>query len=167
MIGAMNGDSTIAQDYAIALKYFEDAAAQKHVNALNNLGEMYRLGKGVPINLNKAFSLYEKAAEQDCAVAQFNLAECYEHGYGVLKDDPKAIEWYEKAALGYPDALNCLAERFLEGRGKVKNEQEALKLLLTSKQQNGVQLMLNINSLAYTQLALQSALRYKKMNGKL
>lgn len=45
-----------------------------------NLGLMYREGRGVKKNVNKAAQYYEKAANQNVPKAQFNLARLYHQG---------------------------------------------------------------------------------------
>ena len=49
------------------------AAAQGSAKAQNNLGLMYKHGKGVPRDMEKAAELYTMAMEQGHLIAQFNL----------------------------------------------------------------------------------------------
>ncbi|KAF0543578.1 kinase-like protein [Gigaspora margarita] len=73
---------------------------------LISLGSLYTLGKGIDINLQKAFQLFLKsvakgsilAAEKGNARAQNVVGYSYQCGEGTFKDEIKALEWYEKSA---------------------------------------------------------------------
>ncbi len=96
-------------DYANAIKLYEKAAAQGNVYALNNLGTMYKNGKGVKQDYLKAKEFYEKAAVQNNAHAQCNLGMMYLHGLGVPQSSDKAIEYFTQAAeQGHEDAKSEL-----------------------------------------------------------
>jgi TPR repeat protein len=83
-----------------ARERYEKATAAGDAHAMNNLGELYRDGEGVPKDYQKATQWYEKAAAAGCAKAMTNLGRMYEWGQGVPEDDNKAREWYEKASAG-------------------------------------------------------------------
>lgn len=63
-----------------------------------NLSQFYRLGKGVPENLNEAFKWSKKAADQGYTSAQNNLGAMYDNGFGVPENDAEAVNWYRRAA---------------------------------------------------------------------
>jgi TPR repeat protein len=70
--------------------------------ALFNLGNLYRMGLGVPLDFKKSFRSFEKAANNGHAPSQFNLATCYHTGNGVAKSFENAYVWYNIAAAnGY------------------------------------------------------------------
>ena len=50
--------------YAQAFKWYQKAAEQGLAMAQNNLGYMYRDGRGTEQDLEKAFKWFQKAAEQ-------------------------------------------------------------------------------------------------------
>ncbi|MEA3285375.1 MAG: tetratricopeptide repeat protein [Synergistota bacterium] len=81
-----------------AVKWYLEAAKKGHIRAQNNLGNMYRRGRGVPQDDHKAVEWYSKAAEQGLDSAQYNLGFMYANGRGVPKDEDKAKTWYRKAA---------------------------------------------------------------------
>lgn len=59
----------------------------------------------------------------------FWLGQYYLEGFGGVKNSQKAIQYFEKAAnLGFPAALNALADSYLLGDGIEKNPQKALEL---------------------------------------
>jgi TPR repeat protein len=74
------------------------AAEQDFAEVQNNLGWMYREGRGVPRDDVEAVKWMRKAAEQDLAAAQNNLGWMYQQGRGVPQDSEKAAAWFRKAA---------------------------------------------------------------------
>jgi uncharacterized protein len=93
-----------------AIKYYLDAADRGHARAMNNLGEVFEYGIGVPKNLTTAIVWYERAAELGHAGAMTRLGQLSENGIGVPQDFANARHWYEKAAaLGNPASMNNLA----------------------------------------------------------
>ena len=64
-------------DFINALKFFQPAADNGHIDAQYIVGRMYYLGEGVTQDYSKAASWFDKAANQDDAVAQFDLAMLY------------------------------------------------------------------------------------------
>ena len=60
-------------DYATALREWTPLAKQGDAVAQYNLGNMYRLGQGVPKDDKTAVKWYRLAAEQGYARAQYNL----------------------------------------------------------------------------------------------
>jgi hypothetical protein len=81
------------------------------------LGELYRDGKGVPQDRNKAFTLYQKAVEQGDSHALAQLGVLYENGWGVAQDEHKAVELYKKA-MEHGDALGRVRLRLMREAGK-------------------------------------------------
>ncbi len=79
-------------DYATALREWRPLAEQGHAKAQNNLGFMYRKGRGVPQDYAKAMKWYSKAAAQGDTIAQNILGNMYYEGRGVLQDDAEAVE---------------------------------------------------------------------------
>lgn len=92
LAAAKKGDFTTALEEWLPLARDGDASAQY------NVGQLYRLGRGVPRDYEKAVQWYAKAAEQRHSAARHNLAVIYEKGLGVPIDYAKAVQWYEKAA---------------------------------------------------------------------
>ena len=73
---------------------------------------MYKNGKGVERDYQKAFEWFLKAAELGDDTAQFDVGLCYEKGYGVAVDLDEAFRWYEKAAeQGHKGAQKKLEQR--------------------------------------------------------
>lgn len=66
--------------------------------AINNLGWMYKNGRGCQVDFKMAKALFEKAAKMGCASSQFHLGNMYEFGMGVAIDLQKAFQYYQGAA---------------------------------------------------------------------
>ncbi|MEY3879968.1 MAG: putative beta-lactamase hcpC precursor [Pseudomonadota bacterium] len=72
----------------------------------NKLGDIYRCGEGVEINLDTAVYWYNLAAGQDCAAAQYSLALMYRFGLGVNCSKEEALKLYESAIEQEKKRLN-------------------------------------------------------------
>ena len=84
-------------DYATALRGFRPLAEQGDAGAQNNLGNLYKLGEGVPQDYAEAVKWYRKAAEQGSAAAQLNLGIMYEDGQGVPQDYAETLKLYRNS----------------------------------------------------------------------
>jgi len=73
-------------------------AQQGDALAQFNLAQLYRLGQGIPVDLQRARYWYGEAAARGNGPAQFNLGLMYEHGYGTPVDLTEARAWYRRAA---------------------------------------------------------------------
>jgi hypothetical protein len=113
------------KDYASAFRLMEKAAAAGHLLAMNDLGDMYYSGDGVPQDYEQAFAWYRKGAMAGNVLAMANLAYLYEHGWGIGKDTVQACAWYRKAgAAGDQDSIRNL--RWLDPNGEVVTPDETL-----------------------------------------
>lgn len=87
-------------DYGAALAAWQPLAAAGDPHALFNLGQMYRLGRGVTADVAQAETYYRLAAEQGHVGAQANLGTLY---YFAKPGGPyvaDALKWWEQAGLG-------------------------------------------------------------------
>ncbi len=99
-------DETVDDNYAQALKDYEQAAAKANPLGIYNLALMYLYGKGTPVNFEKAKSLFIDAANKNVHEAMNQLGGIYFMGLGQARDEQKALSWYKKAAdLGNSNAL--------------------------------------------------------------
>jgi cell division protein FtsN len=94
-----------AGNYDAAIKAWQGPAAKGEADAMFNLGQAYKLGRGVPKDLGKAETLYSKAAKLGHIRAADN--------YGILLfqtgRQQAAIPWLEAAAdRGEPRAMYVL-----------------------------------------------------------
>ncbi|WP_186291250.1 tetratricopeptide repeat protein [Nitrospirillum viridazoti] len=120
-------------DNAKARAWYEEAAAQGQAHALNNLGSLYFLGRGVPEDQARGITLFRQAAAKGDLQAQDNLTMIYYNGVGVAKDTQAALMWCERAATqGDPEALRFLAVQTLAGEGAPHDPTRAYILVLLS-----------------------------------
>jgi TPR repeat protein len=80
--------------YVQAVECFQKAVDQGYVKAMNNLGNMYDYGHGVPKNWPAAAKWYRLAAEHGIPEAQANLGLLYLDGRGVTNDVVQAYAWF-------------------------------------------------------------------------
>jgi tetratricopeptide (TPR) repeat protein len=99
-------------DFAVAVKEWRPAADQGDADAQFNLGQAYRLGRGVPADLRIAQSWFQKAAAKGHEQAQANLGLILYEG-GKRRE---ALPWIRKAAdRGDPRAQYVLGIELTNG----------------------------------------------------
>ena len=117
-----------AGDYVEAVKWYRKAAEQGDAVAQNNLGVMYKKGRGVTQDYAEAVKWYRKAAQQGYARAQSNLGWMYRNGNGVPQDKITAHMWYNISAsngfLGAVDPRDKVAKTLTVEQLVKANEQE-------------------------------------------
>lgn len=103
-----NGDATTA------VAIWQPLASRGDADAQFNLGQAYRLGRGLPADLAKAQSLYERAARQGHVDAQTSLGLLlFQNGNRTT-----ALEWLKSAAeSGEPRALLIYGTALFNGDG--------------------------------------------------
>ncbi len=81
-------------DYAAALGQWRPLAARGNADAMFNIGQAYRLGRGMPIDLGQAEDWYTRAAQLGHVDAQTQLGMMlFQNGY------PRAaVSWLKRAA---------------------------------------------------------------------
>jgi len=99
-------------DYAQAMNWYLQAAAQNYALAKNNIGYMYEHGMGVKKNYATAAHWYEQAANAGDKRGQYHLGLLYEQGLGVDKNLEKAITLMRMSAkAGNQEAVQWLTTR--------------------------------------------------------
>jgi TPR repeat protein len=87
--------------------WFNKAAAQGHLMALNMVGRCYDLGWGTRVDKARAAECFRIAAERGLDWAMYNVATALALGEGVAENKAAALGWFEKAAaLGNAKAVN-------------------------------------------------------------
>ena len=106
-------------DYKSAIKDWQGPAAKGDADAQFNLGQAYRLGKGVPADPTKAEDWYRKAAEQGHFQAEDNYGRMlFERGQRT-----QAAPWLEKsAARGDPRGELILGTMLFNGDGGLQKD---------------------------------------------
>lgn len=132
------------KDNILELANEGDACAQ------NNLGLMYKYGRGVERSYEKAVEWYLKAAEQGDADAQCNLGFMYELGDGVEQSYEKAVEWYLKAAeQGLARAQYDLGDMYKFGRGVKQSDEKVLEWYLKAAEQGDADAQYDLGAMYY------------------
>ncbi|MDA1059817.1 MAG: hypothetical protein O3C65_14155 [Proteobacteria bacterium] len=125
------GDGTIAYesgDYERAYNEWLPLARAGNAAAQRNIGQLYRLGLGVPQDLRVAANWYRLAADQGLSRAQANLGVMYLRGEGVERDAARAAEWFGKAAeQGHTIAQYNLALMLEQGYGVPRDTRQAAR----------------------------------------
>ena len=100
------------RDYDQAVSSLQALSRQGESEALYRLASLYRAGRGVERDLEKASALYHRAASAGHAEAQFALAMLIEKTSDSPTSRGEALRWYSRAAaLGHARAKLTL-ERF-------------------------------------------------------
>lgn len=86
-------------NYSKARSEWLPYAALGNPNALYNLGQLYRMGRGVDRDYLKAREYYLRAAEKGHVGAQRNLGTLYYFGRVGKVDHKQALDWLTKAAV--------------------------------------------------------------------
>jgi len=99
-------------DYSGAVAIWRPLAEKGDADAEFNLGQAYRLGRGVPINLAAAKTWFERAAGQGHVDAETTLGLLlFQNG-----DQAEALKWLKKAAdQGEPRALLVYGTALVNG----------------------------------------------------
>jgi TPR repeat protein len=105
-----------AGDARAGFAWFNKAAAQGHLMALNMVGRCYDLGWGTPVDKARAAECFRIAAERGLDWGMYNYATALTLGEGVAEDRPAALAWFEKAAaMGNAKALNYVGSFHEDG----------------------------------------------------
>jgi hypothetical protein len=101
-------------DYAGAVAIWRPLAQQGDPEAAFNLGQAYRLGRGVPLDLGAAQMWYQRAADKGSVDAQTNLGLLlFQNG-----DHAAGLKWLRRAAeQGDPRALLVYGTALYNGDG--------------------------------------------------
>lgn len=99
-------------DYSGAVAIWRPLAERGDADAEFNLGQAYRLGRGVPTNLAAAKTWFERAANQGHVDAETTLGLLlFQNG-----DQPEGLNWLKKAAQqGEPRALLVYGTALVNG----------------------------------------------------
>lgn len=124
MARCINTEENDAYSWDAKEKFYH--AQLGNAEAQNDLGVFYQSGRGVPLNLQKAFYWISKAADQGVAVAMYNLGQMYYEGIGCPKDDCKAFYWWNKSAIaGHKNGIQNTAVAYYTGVGTPINIKQA------------------------------------------
>jgi TPR repeat protein len=120
---ALRNLTAIKQDIKHASEWYRKASDLGHIRAMNNLGEMYMMGRGVPRDDLIGLALFKKAADAglpgECmrclsirnarfnglfflllfffAEALYNVGRCYRDGRGCAQNEELAVSYFARA----------------------------------------------------------------------
>jgi len=125
------------------IKYYKSLADDNDPVGAFHMGWMYRDGiAGQQKNFAKAEDFLKAAAEQGHQEAQFMLAQLYFFGseeQNFPAQSESALEWLNKAAdAGFPQAVNFLAECYINGIIVEADTAKAIALLQRIANQNAM-----------------------------
>jgi TPR repeat protein len=135
-IAAARG-AELADDYALAARYFKAAADHGNGRAQALLGQLYHQGLGVPRDPTEAARLYRSAAENGDPFGAYFLGEAYDMGLdGLSVDDGEAAAFYlQAAAQGLAAAEARIALLNAQGRLPVRDDAAAARWFRLSAEQ--------------------------------
>ena len=86
---------------------------------------MYRFGKGIAQNYQKAIKWYRLAALSGSVSAQNNLGNLYKNGQGTKPSFSEAFKWYKMAYdRGEVSSAYNIAQMYYSGKGLKKPDFE-------------------------------------------
>jgi TPR repeat protein len=95
--------------FETAAALLEEKARQGNSESQYQLASIYRAGRGVRPDPDRAFAWMKKAADGGNAKAQYGLAAMYFGGHGTEVDMEQAQLWARRAeASGYADAASLV-----------------------------------------------------------
>ena len=121
----------VAQDDALAARWFAQAAERGNTEAAYNLGFLYFSGRGVRQDLTAALDWFTIAADEGHAEANYYLGTMVGGGYGTQRDEVRAYAYFERAFSAARGDLKDLAARSRDTIGRRLSEaeiQQALEL---------------------------------------
>ena len=105
-------------EYEATAKELRKLAQEGNVTAQNELGLLYKVGRGVPQSYGQAKKWFEEAAKQGHAEAQVNLGTLYLHGDAPPQSAPMALFWFSRAAeQGDVTAFSNLGVMYAQAQG--------------------------------------------------
>ncbi len=122
----------VMDDINEAAKKDIDKAVSRCYNGISNrcvnAGVMYKEGKYVTQDYNKAIKFFKIACDDKAYVGCYNLAIMYSSGAGVKRDIGKAVKLYNNSCQNN-NAESCynLAVMYHEGKNVKKNSKKAIK----------------------------------------
>ena len=118
-------------DYKGAVDRWRGPAIAGNADAQFNLGQAYKLGRGVPADLSQAEEWYRKAAVQGHPQAEDN------YGLALFQNGKRtqAVAWLEKSSnRGEPRAQFVLGTMYFNGDGVERDWVRAYALIVRSSQ---------------------------------
>lgn len=124
------------------MSFLQKAADVGNIDAICNLGNVYRYGKRVPKNIHKAIELFKKAADLGNTYAMNKLGYIYNNNNEVKKNIEKATEYFKKAAdLDDIEGINNLAYMYINYD---KDKKKGIELFTKAANLGNIDAMINL-----------------------
>ena len=123
----------------MALKLFQKAAEQQDALAYYHMGHCYERGKGVALDLSRAFDCFMKSAQLGNAYAMFKVGFYYSR-LGI--NHKQAVKWYIKSfnKEGRLDLAVAIGRLYENGGTKLKPDlKEAAKWYEIAKDEKALE----------------------------
>lgn len=113
-------------DYAKARRIWEELANNGNSQAMNNLGVLFDLGKGVEADPGRAAHWFAQAANAGNPSGMSNYGRMLEQGRGIPANVSEAARWFDQAARkGQPEAQYNLGYLYEHGHGVARDDRAA------------------------------------------
>ncbi|WP_330084515.1 tetratricopeptide repeat protein [Methylocystis iwaonis] len=140
--------ATSKGDYPAAVKILKPLAEKGEARAMSELGPIYLMGKGVPVDHKEAIKWIRQAAEKGDAAAQANLGTMYLDGHILKQDYAEAMKWSLLAAgKGVAAAQANIASMYYDGSGVGQDYKEAAKWMRLAAKQGDAESQVNLGTM--------------------
>lgn len=122
------------------INLLKEVANLNFSSALKDVGDCYKEGKNVPMDLGMALIYYSKAANLGNKDAQYFIALAYMNGWANYpKDISRAVYWLKKSAIqGKFEAIAELSYILLVGKDIPSDENAVFLLLYRNQSSNNI-----------------------------
>lgn len=153
----LKGTAYLNQDnYKDAITWLTSAANNGSIEAQNKIGVIYAKGIGTDVNPNLAIQYFTKAAKNESSMAYYNLGKVYESQSKFTA----AINWYNKAIeMKNSNAMNNLADLYLQGKGLVQNTHQAELLYIQAAELGNATSMRNLGFLYFKGIEIKQDMK--------
>lgn len=122
-------------DFRSAIEQWEQLARMGNPDALFNLGQIYRMGNGVDMDMAKVEYFYRRAAQSGHMEAQNNLASLYFFGEEDTSRRGEALTWWRLAARhGHGQSQYMLAVLHYNGEHLPKDNIQAFAWVVLARE---------------------------------
>ncbi|WP_424362010.1 tetratricopeptide repeat protein [Methylocystis parvus] len=140
--------ATKKSDFATAFKILKPLAEKGEARAQSELGLVYMVGKGVPLDRKEGIKWIKLSAENGFAPAQANLGTMYLEGQFTPQDYKEAMKWSLLAAdKGVAEAQSNIASMYYDGAGVAQDYKEAAKWMRLAAKQGDPESQVNLGTM--------------------
>ena len=128
------GDEAFSsKDYSLAMEEYKISSLYNSAYGCFRIGELYELGLGVSINIEKALEFYFRSKKMNYIPAIKKIAEFHYVGKHLGKNHDESFKLFRKASeMGDIESQELLARCYKEGIGVTVNYEEAFKWYMES-----------------------------------